>query len=134
MVRAAPRGRLLCPGRNPAPLLQPNRRTGQLLVRGGPVVLAGSANMSSRGTAASSALAIGIDVGGTKAALGIVGPDGVLGSAHRIENAEAGGPEDLLACVAECARRLASQVPAGSVAAVGVGLPELVDLGGEVRS
>ena len=90
--------------------------------------------MNPRGTAASSAPAIGIDVGGTKTALGIVRPDGTLGPAHRIENAEAGGPGDLLAHVAECARHLASQVPAEAVAAVGVGLPELVDLGGEVRS
>jgi glucokinase len=90
--------------------------------------------MSPRGTAASSALAIGIDVGGTKTALGIVGPDGALGPVLRIENAEAGGPEDLLARVAERARHLASQAPMGTVAGVGVGLPELVDLGGEVRS
>ncbi len=90
--------------------------------------------MSLPGTAASPALAIGVDVGGTKTALGIVGLDGALGPIQRIENGDASGPEDLLARVTERARDLASQAPAGTVEAVGVGLPELVDLAGEVRS
>lgn len=80
--------------------------------------------MSPMGTPAP-ALAIGIDVGGTKTALGIVSPDGALGPTQRIENAGASGPKDLLARVAECTRHLASQAPGETMAAVGVGLPEL---------
>ncbi len=79
-------------------------------------------------------LSVGIDVGGTKVALGIVGVDGELGSTARIENRDADGPGDLLAWVAESARQMAANAPGGKIAAVGVGLPELVDLQGEVRS
>lgn len=79
-------------------------------------------------------LAVGIDVGGTKVALGIVDAAGTIGPTDRIENRGAGGPGQLLAAVVDSARHLAAEAPGGAVAAVGVGMPELVDLDGAVRS
>ncbi len=90
--------------------------------------------MNDAPTAGSPALAIGIDVGGTKIALGIVRPGGTLGPSERIENRDASGPEDLLACLTDRTRQMAARAAEGAVAAVGVGLPELVDLDGAVRS
>jgi glucokinase len=79
-------------------------------------------------------LAVGIDVGGTKVALGIVDALGSIGRTDRIENREAGGPRQLLATVVDRARRLVAEAPDGAVAAIGVALPELVDTQGAVRS
>lgn len=66
--------------------------------------------------------AIGIDIGGTKIAVGLVFPDGRL--EHRTEIATAGATLDDVAAAA--GRR--------TVAGVGVGICELVDNEGEVRS
>lgn len=79
-------------------------------------------------------LAVGIDVGGTKVALGIVDASGRIGRTDRIENRAAGGQQQLLATVVDRARKLVAEAPSGAVAAVGVGLPELVDLDGAVKS
>lgn len=77
-------------------------------------------------------LALGIDVGGTKVALGLVRADGTVASFERVEH---GGVErgDLLAWVA--ARAAAFAVDAAEpVAAVGIVVPEIVDPSGELRS
>jgi glucokinase len=78
-----------------------------------------------------SSTAIGVDVGGTKVALGLVAPDGTLRSRGRIENREAGGSDELLALVADRCRELTAD---GEAAALGVALCEVIDLDGEVRS
>lgn len=78
--------------------------------------------------------AIGIDVGGTKVAMALVREGGELGSIVRFENREAGDPGRLLMRVASECRRLLSLPEADGVEAIGIGLPELVDARGEVRS
>jgi glucokinase len=75
--------------------------------------------------------AIGVDVGGTKVAVGLVGSDGGLRSLDRIENRHAGGSDALLTLVAERCQELRA---GAEVAAVGVALCELVDLDGDVQS
>ena len=75
--------------------------------------------------------AIGVDVGGTKVALGLVATDGGLRSASRIENHAAGGTDALLTLIAERSRELAAD---DGVTALGVALCEVLDLDGEVRS
>ena len=79
-------------------------------------------------------VALGIDVGGTKVALGLVDAAGRLTEASRIENRTAHSADDLLQHVADEARRLAAAAGPAGVAAVGVGLCELIDLEGQVRS
>ncbi|MFM7718696.1 MAG: ROK family protein [Actinomycetota bacterium] len=76
-------------------------------------------------------LALGIDVGGTKVALGLVGADGTLAAFERVEHGDVARVE-LLAWVA--ARAAAFAATAGAVAAVGVVVPEVVDPSGELRS
>ena len=90
--------------------------------------------MSGSSHTASPRRALGVDVGGTKIAIGLVGADGTLGRTARVENREASGPRDLLARAVEECRRLLERPEGATVEAIGVGLPELVDLGGQVRS
>jgi glucokinase len=79
--------------------------------------------------------AIGIDVGGTKTALGIVTTDGALASPRRLENREVPDARALLAAVAAEARALAEQIESATrLAGIGVGICELVDRDGEIRS
>lgn len=79
--------------------------------------------------------AIGIDVGGTKAALGIVTADGTLASRRRIANRDASDAYALLAAVAAEGRELAELVePETKLVGTGVGICELVDRDGEIRS
>jgi glucokinase len=75
--------------------------------------------------------AIGIDVGGTKTALGLVGPDGTVGSLERIENRDAGSSSELLTLVADRCRALAA---VARPVAIGVALPEVLDPAGELWS
>ena len=74
--------------------------------------------------------AIGVDVGGTKVALGLVDVDGKVVRRERIENREARDAAALLARVAVAARELADS----TAVPVGVGICELVDRSGEIRS
>jgi glucokinase len=78
--------------------------------------------------------AIGVDVGGSKVAVGLVGADGSLAAIQRLDNREAGNPRELLALTVEICRELLNRPEGASVEAIGVGLPELVDPHGEVRS
>ncbi len=77
--------------------------------------------------------ALGIDVGGTKAALGVVTPGGRLLRSARVDNRDAATAADLLAMVASAARDLASATGPG-LTGVGMGVPELVDLSGQIRT
>lgn len=77
--------------------------------------------------------ALGIDVGGTKAALGVITADGRLLRSARVNNRDAATAADLLAMVASAARDLASPASPG-LAGVGVGVPEMVDLSGTIRT
>jgi glucokinase len=86
------------------------------------------------GAGLSSEVALGIDVGGTKVALGLVDAAGQLRQASRIETGAASTAADLLPRVAEEARRLAAEAGPAGVTAVGVGMCELVDPAGEVRT
>ena len=81
-----------------------------------------------------SEVALGVDVGGTKVAFGLVDAVGRLAEASRIENRKAQSADDLLQQVADEARRLAATAGPAGVAAVGVGICELIDLDGQVRS
>ena len=77
--------------------------------------------------------ALGIDVGGTKAALGVVTGDGRLLRSARVDNRDAATAADLLAMVASAAQDLVSPATPG-LAGVGIGVPELVDLSGTIRT
>jgi glucokinase len=82
-----------------------------------------------------SGAAIGIDVGGTKTALGIVTAEGALESPRRVANHDVQDAEALLAAVAAEARALAELVESETrLVGVGVGNCELVDPEGEIRS
>jgi glucokinase len=74
--------------------------------------------------------AIGVDVGGTKTALGRVLPGGQVLDLERFRNREAGDTDALLALVADRCRRLAGEEPA----AIGLALPEVLDPSRELRS
>jgi glucokinase len=77
-------------------------------------------------------LAIGIDIGGTKIAGGVVDlATGEVLARHRLPTDKDRGGETVLARVRECIAAL--DTPAGSLP-VGVGVPELVDRYGVVRS
>ena len=78
--------------------------------------------------------AIGIDVGGTKVAVGVVTRSGQLLASHRLEVAVAASFASLLEETAARARELSRGLGADRVAGVGVGMPELVDPAGEVRT
>lgn len=87
-----------------------------------------------QGRSASKA-AIGIDVGGTKVALGVVSSDATLSARRRIANSDLPDARALLATVAAETRDLAEALEDGiDLVGVGVGICELVDLGGEIRS
>lgn len=77
--------------------------------------------------------ALGIDVGGTKVALGVVTAGGRMLRSARVHNRDAATPADLLAMVASAARALVSATGPG-LAGVGIGMPELVDLSGNIRT
>jgi glucokinase len=80
--------------------------------------------------------AIGIDVGGTKTALGIVTADGGLSGSRRIANREARDFSILLDEVAATAGELCASIgrSAGEVVGIGVATCELVSRDGEVCS
>jgi len=80
--------------------------------------------------------AIGLDVGGTKIAGGLGRfPAGDLTSREIIPTHPGRDPAAILADVAALAHRLFVQVPSGEpYAGVGIGVPELVDLQGQVAS
>ena len=80
--------------------------------------------------------AIGIDVGGTKIAGGLVQfPEGRVVVHQNVLTRPQRGPEAVLADVEDMARQLRSAVPAGaSLEAVGLGLCELVDREGNPAS
>jgi len=81
-------------------------------------------------------IALGIDVGGTKTLFAIVDvTSGAIAERHRIETprGEKSG-EEFLQRVEARARDFVSASSAGSVSAVGLGICELVDLKGHVKS
>jgi glucokinase len=79
-------------------------------------------------------LAVGLDVGGTKIAGGLVElPSGLILARERIATAAARGGRAVLADCVALAERLVAGAD-GPVAAIGVGLPELVDPRGAVTS
>ena len=75
--------------------------------------------------------AIGVDVGGTKTALGLVDADGTLHRRQRIVNADLDGDVALLRAIADSCTALAG---AASISGIGVALPEVLDPAGELRS
>ena len=75
---------------------------------------------------------VGLDIGGTKIAGGLVHPGGEVVARRRVPTRDA---EGALADAVEMARELAGQVPPGGrFAGVGLGVPELVDLEGRLAS
>ena len=82
----------------------------------------------------SAGAAIGIDVGGTKVAVGVVTRAGELLASHRLEVAAAPSFASLLDEAAARARELRKVLGEERVVGVGVGMPELVDPAGEVRT
>jgi glucokinase len=80
--------------------------------------------------------AVGLDVGGTKIAGGLVRfPAGEVVARRLVPTRAARGAEDVLADAVGMARDLAGAVPPGvCLAGVGVGMPELVDLEGRLAS
>ena len=80
--------------------------------------------------------AIGIDVGGTKIAAGLVSPDGIVLQQKRVlTNAHLGG-EYVLQTVTELAQFFLEQAPSldKKVLGIGVGVAELVDAKGQATS
>jgi glucokinase len=86
-----------------------------------------------RGSEARRSVALGIDVGGTKVALGLVDADGAVRARRLLLNEEAPNLRALLQRVVEVAGELAASA-AGALVGVGVGMCELVDRDGQVRS
>ncbi len=80
--------------------------------------------------------AVGLDVGGTKIAGGLVRfPAGEVVARGRVPTLAARDPAAVLADAVAVARALASSVPAGErFVGVGLGMPELVDLDGRLAS
>jgi glucokinase len=78
-------------------------------------------------------LALGVDVGGTKIALALVGRDGRVRSERRLANREHADASALLEAVAVEARALSGE-GSPAVEGVGVGVCELVDRSGEIVS
>lgn len=80
--------------------------------------------------------AIGIDVGGTKIAGGLVRlATGEVGARRVVPTRPERGGETVLADVVAVARELSEDAACGSaVRGIGVGIPELVDLDGVIRS
>jgi glucokinase len=80
--------------------------------------------------------AIGIDVGGTKIAAGLVRfPAGGVTCRQIIRTRAERGPEDVLTDVATLALALSAQLPHGErFAGIGIGVPELVDNQGRITS
>ena len=81
--------------------------------------------------------AIGIDVGGTKIAIGLVSlADGAVLANRRIPTNAADTPEMTLARTVDLAREVAAEAQAAGIgiAALGIGLPELVSIDGEIAS
>ena len=80
--------------------------------------------------------AVGLDVGGTKVAGGLVRfPAGAVVARRRIPTRAGRDAEGVLADAIAMARDLSSGVPPGGrFAGVGVGVPELVDLAGRLTS
>ena len=103
-------------------------------MRGSTKVVATDAELMTGRVDRSPAVALGIDVGGTKVALGLVDAAGRVMETSRIKNRTADSADGLLKRVTDEARRLARTAGSDEVAAVGVGLCELIDLQGQVRS
>ena len=82
------------------------------------------------------AYVLGLDVGGTKIAGGVVGADGALRSRRIVPTRADRGGEALLANALALAEDLAAGARSrgGQVAAIGIGVAELVDADGEVHS
>ena len=80
--------------------------------------------------------AVGLDVGGTKIAGGLVRfPAGEVVARRRVPTGAGRDAGDILADAVEMARDLAGGVPPGGhFAGVGLGVPELVDLDGRLAS
>lgn len=85
---------------------------------------------------AGDAWAVGLDVGGTKIAGGLVRfPAGEVVARHRVPTRAGRDPADILADAVELARDLRREVPAGGrFLGVGLGVPELVDPAGRITS
>jgi glucokinase len=79
-------------------------------------------------------VAIGIDVGGTKVAIGLVAGTGRVLASERLDVKAAESFESLLASIAERARAAQEASSITRAAGVGVGMPELVDRDGHVRT
>jgi glucokinase len=75
------------------------------------------------------ALRLGLDIGGTKLAVGVVGPDGRVLARRRLPTAGAGDGERLLERLAELAEAACADlgIAPGDLAGVGVALPGPVD-------
>jgi glucokinase len=80
--------------------------------------------------------AVGLDIGGTKIAGGLIRfPAGDIEHRRRILTLADRGPRAVLADAVELAQELAARVPhGGRCIGVGVGVPELVDPNGQVTS
>jgi glucokinase len=80
--------------------------------------------------------AIGIDVGGTKIAAGLVRfPAGNVTCRQIIRTRAERGPEEVLTDVVTLAFALSAQLPHGErFAGIGIGVPELVDVQGRITS
>jgi glucokinase len=90
--------------------------------------------MTSTRPDSSAGAAIGIDVGGTKVAVGVVTRAGRLLASHRLQVAAAPSLALLLDETVAWASELSKVVGEERVIGVGVGMPELVDPAGEVRT
>ena len=73
---------------------------------------------------------IGIDLGATKIALGLIDPDNRIVARRRIPTVGDAGPQVVVGCIAQAVAELAGELPAGErerVAAVGICTPGPVD-------
>ena len=71
---------------------------------------------------------IGIDLGGSKTALGLVNPRGAIVSRRRIDTRSQAGAANVIARIASQVESLAADLPAGQgIAGIGIGAPGPVD-------
>lgn len=73
--------------------------------------------------------AVGVDIGGTKIAAGIVMPDGRVLSPRTVLTPVQEGPEAVLQTVIRQVRELLDEIPGGNIRAVGIGTAGMVDSG-----
>lgn len=87
----------------------------------------GGAAVSGNPAVGANGLRIGIDIGGTKIAAGVVNPDGAVLAREQAPTPRSGGAAVMVAVCAAAQRLVGRAGPPGTVTGIGVGAPGVVD-------